>query len=254
MDLNPIHKVKLFLEIATWSQTLTLDRSTPLIEQLTFFHDHTLSILLIITALVGYLLSRLFANNYINRFLLEGQTIETIWTILPAITLVFIALPSLQLLYLIDEINNPLVSIKSIGHQWYWSYEYSDFKNFEFDSYITSSRLRKIYNFRLLDVDNRIALPFNSQIRLLVTAADVIHSWTIPALGVKIDATPGRLNQARFLINRSGLFYGQCSEICGANHSFIPIVLERIRTQAFINWITDIRSRSLGSWKPALVS
>nr|YP_010154879.1 cytochrome c oxidase subunit II [Melanophila acuminata]QQX28198.1 cytochrome c oxidase subunit II [Melanophila acuminata] len=226
--------------MATWGNTLTLDSSSPLMEQLIFFHDHALSILLMITALVGYLMASLFYNNYTNRFLLEGQTIEMIWTILPAVTLVFIAFPSLQLLYLIDEINNPLVSVKSIGHQWYWSYEYSDFKNFEFDSYMIPSNLLNNYNFRLLDVDNRMALPYNSQIRLIVTAADVIHSWTIPSLGVKVDATPGRLNQASFLINRSGIFYGQCSEICGANHSFMPIVLESISADAFIKWIINM--------------
>nr|YP_002929350.1 cytochrome c oxidase subunit II [Chrysochroa fulgidissima]ACF04021.1 cytochrome c oxidase subunit II [Chrysochroa fulgidissima] len=226
--------------MATWSKLLTLDGASPLMEQLTFFHDHTLSILLMITVMVGYLLSSLFQNKLTNRFLLEGQTIELIWTILPAVTLVFIALPSLQLLYLIDEINNPLISIKSIGHQWFWSYEYSDFKSFEFDSYMASAADAKSHNFRLLDVDNRMILPFNSQIRLLVTAADVIHSWTVPSIGVKIDATPGRLNQASFLINRSGLFFGQCSEICGANHSFMPIAMESVSPKAFIEWINSM--------------
>nr|ALO77350.1 cytochrome c oxidase subunit 2 [Anthaxia sp. ANT01] len=225
--------------MATWSSTLTQDSLSPLMEQLIFFHDHSLSILLIITTLVGYLMSSLFNNKFINRLLLEGQTIELIWTILPAMTLVFIAMPSLQLLYLIDEINNPLVSIKSIGHQWFWSYEYSDFKNFEFDSYMIASNFLKNYNFRLLDVDNRMILPFNSQIRLIVTSTDVIHSWTIPSLGVKIDATPGRLNQVSFLINRTGLFYGQCSEICGTNHSFMPIVMESINVKNFIKWISQ---------------
>nr|QJT42844.1 cytochrome c oxidase subunit II [Agrilus mali] len=225
--------------MATWASTLTLDSSSPLMEQLIFFHDHTLSILLIITTLVGYLLLELLFNKQINRFLLEGQTIEVIWTIFPALTLIFIALPSLQLLYLIDEIKNPLISIKSIGHQWYWSYEYSDFKNLEFDSYMIPTQESTPYSFRLLDVDNRTVVPFNSQIRLLVTAADVIHSWTVPSLGVKIDATPGRLNQISFLINRSGLFFGQCSEICGANHSFMPIVLESISPKLFIKWIKN---------------
>nr|ALO76815.1 cytochrome c oxidase subunit 2 [Agrilus biguttatus] len=224
--------------MATWASTLTLDSSSPLMEQLIFFHDHALSILLIITALVGYLLLELLFNKQINRFLLEGQTIEVIWTILPALTLIFIALPSLQLLYLIDEVKNPLISIKSIGHQWYWSYEYSDFKNLEFDSYMIPISESSPFHFRLLDVDNRTVVPFNSQIRLLVTAADVIHSWTIPSLGVKIDATPGRLNQISFLLNRSGLFFGQCSEICGANHSFMPIVLESISPKLFIKWIS----------------
>nr|ARH54054.1 cytochrome c oxidase subunit 2 [Agabus uliginosus] len=226
--------------MATWSNLNLQDSASPLMEQLTFFHDHTLMILTMITILVGYLMFSLFFNKYINRYLLEGQTIEVIWTILPAIILVFIALPSLRLLYLLDEISNPWLTLKSIGHQWYWSYEYSDFKKLEFDSYMIPTNELMNNGFRLLDVDNRIVLPFNSQIRILVSAMDVLHSWTIPALGVKIDATPGRLNQTNFFINRSGLFYGQCSEICGANHSFMPIVVESVPTNIFINWITKM--------------
>nr|QNP09885.1 cytochrome c oxidase subunit 2 [Ochthebius sp. IBE<ESP> AN77] len=224
--------------MATWYNMSTQDSASPLMEQLIYFHDHTLLILLMITVLVSYLMMSLFFNKLNYRFLLEGQMIELIWTILPAITLIFIALPSLNLLYLLDEINNPMVSIKSIGHQWYWSYEYTDFKNIEFDSYMTPMNEMKINNFRLLDVDNRIILPFNTQIRMMVTAADVLHSWTIPSLSVKIDATPGRLNQINFFMNRAGLFYGQCSEICGANHSFMPIVLESISAKFFIKWIS----------------
>lgn len=228
------------LEIATWSNFNLQDGVSPLIEQLSFFHDHTLIILTIITILVGYLISSLFFNKYINRYLLEGQLIEIIWTILPAVTLVFIALPSLRLLYLLDEICNPILTLKSIGHQWYWSYEYSDFKKIEFDSYIINTNDLPSNGFRLLDVDNRVVLPFNSQIRILVTAMDVIHSWTVPAIGVKTDATPGRLNQTSFFINRPGLFFGQCSEICGTNHRFMPIVIESVPMTNFVNWITKI--------------
>jgi cytochrome c oxidase subunit 2 len=238
--------------MATWSNFNLQNRASPLIEQIIFFHDHTLIILIIITILVGYLIISLFFNKHINRFLLEGQIIELIWTILPAITLIFIALPSLRLLYLLDELNNPLITLKSIGHQWYWSYEYSDFKNIEFDSYIIPSNELINNRFRLLDVDNRIILPINNQIRIIVTATDVIHSWTIPSLGVKVDANPGRLNQTNFFINRPGIFYGQCSEICGANHSFIPIVIERISIKNFINWINNYSS--LDDWKQVLVS
>nr|QRW36282.1 cytochrome c oxidase subunit 2 [Graptodytes eremitus] len=223
--------------MATWSNLNLQDSASPLMEQLTFFHDHTLMILTMITILVGYLMFSLFFNKYINRLLLEGQTIEIIWTILPAIILIFIALPSLRLLYLLDEISNPWLTLKSIGHQWYWSYEYSDFKKLEFDSYMTPSNELPINGFRLLDVDNRVILPFNSQIRILVSAMDVLHSWTIPSLGVKIDATPGRLNQTNFFMNRPGMFMGQCSEICGTNHSFMPIVIESVPTKIFINWI-----------------
>nr|APX40631.1 cytochrome c oxidase subunit 2 [Colaspidema barbarum] len=216
------------------------DSASPLMEQLSYFHDHALLILVIITVLVGQLLSTLFFNKFTHRYLLEGQMIEIIWTILPTITLIFIAIPSLRLIYILDEVNNPMITIKTIGHQWYWSYEYSDFKNIEFDSYMLPTSELSQFNFRLLDVDNRVVIPFESQIRMLVTAADVIHSWTIPSLGVKIDATPGRLNQISFSTNRSGLFYGQCSEICGANHSFMPIVIESISPKYFIKWISKM--------------
>nr|YP_009764328.1 cytochrome c oxidase subunit II [Orthopygia glaucinalis]YP_010177470.1 cytochrome c oxidase subunit II [Aglossa dimidiata]QIS91167.1 cytochrome c oxidase subunit II [Orthopygia glaucinalis]QST15200.1 cytochrome c oxidase subunit II [Aglossa dimidiata] len=225
--------------MATWSNLNLQNSASPLMEQIIFFHDHTLIILLMITILVGYIMFNLFFNKFINRLLLEGQMIELIWTILPAITLIFIAIPSLRLLYLLDELNNPLITLKSIGHQWYWSYEYSDFNNVEFDSYMTPVITMTPNNFRLLDVDNRIILPMNNQIRIMVTATDVIHSWTVPALGVKVDANPGRLNQTNFFINRPGIFYGQCSEICGANHSFMPIVIESISIKNFINWINN---------------
>nr|QUT09647.1 cytochrome c oxidase subunit 2 [Euprosopia sp. PH-2020] len=225
--------------MTTWASLGLQDSASPLMEQLTFFHDHTLMILIMITMLVGYLMFMLFFNSLTNRNLLHGQTIEVVWTILPAIVLLFIAFPSLRLLYLLDEINEPTVTLKTIGHQWYWSYEYSDFMNVEFDSYMIPTNELTMDGFRLLDVDNRVILPMNSQIRILVTAADVIHSWTVPSLGVKVDGTPGRLNQTNFLINRPGLFYGQCSEICGANHSFMPIVIESIPVSYFIKWVTS---------------
>nr|AMK06194.1 cytochrome oxidase subunit II [Drosophila melanogaster]AMK06195.1 cytochrome oxidase subunit II [Drosophila melanogaster]AMK06196.1 cytochrome oxidase subunit II [Drosophila melanogaster]AMK06197.1 cytochrome oxidase subunit II [Drosophila melanogaster]AMK06198.1 cytochrome oxidase subunit II [Drosophila melanogaster] len=228
--------------MSTWANLGLQDSASPLMEQLIFFHDHALLILVMITVLVGYLMFMLFFNNYVNRFLLHGQLIEMIWTILAAIILLFIALPSLRLLYLLDEINEPSVTLKSIGHQWYWSYEYSDFNNIEFDSYMIPTNELMTGGFRLLDVDNRVVLPMNSQIRILVTAADVIHSWTVHALGVKVDGTPGRMNQTNFFINRPGLFYGHWSEICGANHSDMPIVIESVPVNYFIKWISSNNS------------
>nr|APX39463.1 cytochrome c oxidase subunit 2 [Phyllotreta variipennis] len=222
----------------TWKNFSLQDSNSPLMEQLSYFHDHTMMILTIITILISYLIFSLMINKFSHRFLLEGQMIEIIWTILPSIILIFIAIPSLRLIYILDEINNPMISIKTTGHQWYWSYEYSDFKNIEFDSYMIPTN-EYSYQFRLLDVDNRIIVPFKSNIRMMVTAADVIHSWTIPSLGVKIDALPGRLNQINFFINQPGLFFGQCSEICGANHSFMPIVLESISSNYFLKWIIN---------------
>nr|AYN50401.1 cytochrome c oxidase subunit 2 [Lepyrus sp. G312] len=223
--------------MATWKTLILQDSASPLMEQLMFFHDHTLMILIIITILVSQMLISMLFNNLTHRYLLEGQLIEMIWTILPTIILIMIALPSLRLLYILDEIYSPMVTIKIIGHQWYWSYEYTDYKILEFDSYMIPKNELKPWNFRLIDVNNRMIIPFNSQIRIIVTSADVIHSWTIPSLGVKIDGTPGRLNQSSLNLNRTGLFYGQCSEICGANHSFMPIVIESIPPKNFLKWI-----------------
>nr|YP_009262394.1 cytochrome c oxidase subunit II [Gramastacus insolitus]ANI86970.1 cytochrome c oxidase subunit 2 [Gramastacus insolitus] len=225
--------------MASWGHLGFQDSASPLMEQLTYFHDHTMFILILITTLVGYIMINSAFNSFINRFLLENQTIEIIWTILPAVILIFIAMPSLRLLYLLDETNNSSITIKTVGHQWYWSYEYSDFLGVEFDSYMTPSLDSDSNSFRLLDVDNRTVLPVNTQIRLIISAADVIHSWAVPALGVKADAVPGRLNQISFLINRPGLFFGQCSEICGANHSFMPILIESVSVNSFLNWISS---------------
>lgn len=205
--------------------------------QLIFFHDHTIAILTLILTVVGCIILRIFYGSYINRSLLERQTIEIVWTVLPAMILLFIALPSLRLLYLLDEVRTPNLTLKVVGHQWYWRYEYSDFKSVEFDSYITPSDEREGRRFRALEVDNRAVLPYLTQVRVLVSAADVIHSWAIPNLGVKVDAVPGRLNQLRFLIERVGLMFGQCSEICGANHRFIPIVLEAVPPKVFLVWL-----------------
>nr|AIA77380.1 cytochrome c oxidase subunit II [Kleidocerys resedae resedae] len=221
--------------MSTWANINTQEANSPMMEQLIFFHDHTIMILIMITTTVMYIMLTMMNNSMINRLLLEEQMVEFIWTSLPAVILMFIALPSLHLLYLIDEINNPMLTVKAIGHQWYWSYEYSDFNNLEFDSYMKPLNNNK--EFRLLEVDNRMILPMNTQIRILVSAADVLHSWTIPSLGIKIDATPGRINQGSFKINRPGIMFGQCSEICGVNHSFMPIMIESVPIKNFINWL-----------------
>nr|WMV00261.1 cytochrome oxidase subunit II [Kikihia nelsonensis] len=225
--------------MSNWSYINMQDAVSPLMEQLMFFHDHVLVILIMITIVVAYMMVMLMLNKIINRLLLEGQLIEFIWTLLPAMTLIFIALPSLRLLYMLDEINNPLLTLKIIGHQWYWSYEYSDFSDVEFDSYMKSMNEMNKNEFRLLDVDNRVILPFNIQVRLLVSSFDVIHSWAMPSMSLKVDAVPGRLNQMSMLISRPGISYGQCSEICGANHSFMPIVIESISMKMFIKWLIN---------------
>lgn len=227
-----------------WGQLLFQDAASPIILQLISFHDHTLIILTLVMSIVSYAIIIIILNKYTNRYLIEAQQIETIWTIVPAIILIFLALPSLRLLYLTDEVRNPSITLKAIGHQWYWRYEYTDFTDIEIDSYIIPTNDLSPGEYRLLEVDNRIVLPIQIEIRVLVTAADVIHAWTVPALGVKVDAVPGRLNQLGFTINTPGVFYGQCSEICGANHSFIPICVEVVNIKSFTQWITNFELKS----------
>lgn len=212
------------------------DAASPVIEELLHFHDHALMIVFLISTLVLYIITAIVTSKLTNINILDSQEIEIIWTILPAIVLILIALPSLRILYLIDEINNPHLTIKAIGHQWYWSYEYTDYQDIAFDSYMVPTQDLPSGHFRLLEVDHRIVIPTETPIRVLITAEDVLHSWTIPSIGVKIDAVPGRLNQAVFITARPGLYYGQCSEICGANHSFMPIVAEAVPLQHFQHW------------------
>nr|QGZ10078.1 cytochrome c oxidase subunit II [Oncopsis nigrofasciata] len=223
--------------MSSWSLISFQDPLTPIMEQLILFNDHAMMIILMITATVMYMILSIMMNKMIDKNMLEGQMIELIWTITPAIMLILIALPSLRILYLIEEINNPMISIKAIGHQWYWSYEYSDFKKIEFDSYMKTSTELNINEMRLLETDNHVVIPYKSIIRMLISSTDVIHSWTIPSVGLKIDATPGRINQSSMMVMRPGIYYGQCSEICGANHSFMPITLESVSMETFMNWM-----------------
>nr|AXI98820.1 cytochrome c oxidase subunit 2 [Pseudoniphargus triasi] len=219
----------------TWSMLMFQDSASPSMEQLIFFHDFAMIVVSMITALVGLNLIFISFYKFTDRLLLQSQLTEIVWTMLPVFILLSIALPSLQALYLLDDPFSPNISVKAIGHQWYWSYEYSDFKDIEFDSYMTPNA-----SIRLLDTDNSLVLPTHSQIRIITTASDVIHSWAVPSLGIKADAVPGRLNQLMFIINRPGLFFGQCSEICGANHSFMPIKIEAIPMSSFLNWINKM--------------
>lgn len=196
-----------------------------------------------------YLTPKLY-NNIHPRLLLKPKkythntTLEIVWTIIPAIILMLIAIPSFALLYSMDEIIEPAITLKAIGHQWYWTYEYSDYSNdnsniISIDSYMIPEDSLTDGQFRLLEVDNRILLPVNTHTRILCTSTDVIHSWTIPSFGVKVDALPGRLNQLSIFPQREGIFYGQCSEICGVNHGFMPIVVEIVSLDDYIQWINS---------------
>jgi len=178
----------------------------------------------------------------VHKYLNHGTLIELIWTITPALILIAIAFPSFRLLYLLDEVISPTMTIKVVGHQWYWSYEYSDYitekgESIEFDSYMIPDSDLELGQFRLLDVDNKMIIPVDCHIRLIITGADVIHSFAVPSLGLKMDAVPGRLNQSSFLAERTGTYYGQCSEICGVWHGFMPIVVEAVSVQDYLAWL-----------------
>ena len=183
------------------------------------------------------------AENIQSRSVVHGTLIEIIWTVVPSMILIVVALPSFALLYSIDEIVDPSLTIKCVGHQWYWSYEYSDFESrlgiINFDSYMIPEEDLEVGELRLLEVDNRIVLPVNTHIRVLVTAADVLHSWAVPSLGIKVDACTGRLNQTSLFILREGVFYGQCSEICGVGHANMPIVVESVSVEKYITWLSE---------------
>ena len=208
--------------------------ASPLIEQLNFFHDWVIRFVVAIAMAVLWFLYLLVSSRFSFRWFTDSQNVEMVWTILPCLVLVGIAFPSLRLLYMIDEVGQPGVTLKAVGHQWYWSYEYSDFNDTEFDAYMTKSP------YRLLDCDHRILIPTETPIRVLITAADVLHSWTIPVIGVKADAVPGRLNQVRFLCDRVGVYFGQCREICGSNHRFMPIAVETLPPKRFTRIFKEI--------------
>jgi cytochrome c oxidase subunit 2 len=195
------------------------------IEQIVYFHDYLMMVIIIIIVIVGYFLGFvLFSKNFSSRIVAD-HLVETVWTILPIVVLIFLVYPSIYLLYLIDERRvDFLCTLKVIGHQWYWRYKIDGVITLEIDSYMDRERA-----VRLIDVDNRVVVPAQENIRALITSNDVLHSWALPSLGVKIDAIPGRLNQFVFIVILNSVVHGQCSEICGVNHSFIPIVLEAVR-------------------------
>jgi len=220
---------------AEYTQFDFQDASTTLCKNLITFHDNVMFIIFILLIIVGIFLYNAINNKNYHKFLTENVMIEFIWTCIPAIILIIIAVPSLKLLYNIDEYLDSALTIKVIGHQWYWSYEYPKWLNeTSFDSYMKTTEDLEKGDFRLLEVDNRVIIPSNTPIKFLVTSQDVIHSFAVPSLGIKVDAIPGRLNQGFVNCSRIGLFYGQCSEICGSDHSFMPICIQSIPTKNFL--------------------
>nr|YP_009704347.1 cytochrome c oxidase subunit II [Xerotyphlops vermicularis]QEO33839.1 cytochrome c oxidase subunit II [Xerotyphlops vermicularis] len=214
------------------------DASSPLMEELLFLHDHTLLIIFTISIAVLLLASSILTTRLTHVNILNVHELESVWTLMPTTVLIMTAIPSLRILYLMEEVTDPYMTIKATGHQWFWNYEYTDEDmNLSFDSYMTQTNDLPQGGFRLLEVDNRMTVPSQTQTRVLISAEDVLHSWAVPSLGIKADAIPGRLNQVLMLPSRNGLFFGQCSEICGINHSFMPIVIESVPTPTFESWL-----------------
>jgi cytochrome c oxidase subunit 2 len=222
--------------------------ATPACEGMIRFHNDTLFVLIVILFFVLYFQTRIVTfyeeqKEYFSHIFIHSTCIEVLWTIIPAVILAGIAIPSFSLLYSMDELTSPFLTVKCVGHQWYWSYEYSGRMGFDetflrFDSYLISEDDLEMGQFRLLEVDRRLILPSKTHLRIITSSSDVIHCWAVPALGLKIDACPGRLNQTSLFIKRNGTFYGQCSEICGANHGFMPIAINVISFRDFVRWFS----------------
>lgn len=222
------------------------DPATPVMQGLIDLHHDIFSIMVFVLLFVMWMLGRAvykFHNNLYPAKIIHGTVIEIAWTVTPSIILMLIAVPSFALLYSTDELVDPSVTVKAIGHQWYWSYEFSDYSTQDsgiaFDSYMLQEDDLELGQLRLLEVDNRVVLPVNTNIRVILTSADVLHSWAVPSLGIKCDAVPGRLNQVSMYLKREGVFYGQCSELCGINHGFMPIVVESVPMDNYVSWIAN---------------
>jgi len=225
------------------------DPATPIAQGIQDLHHDISFFMLVILTFVLWMLTRTlwhfhWTKNPVPAKIIHGTTIEIAWTVTPSLILMVIAVPSFALLYSMDEIVDPSITLKAIGHQWYWTYEYSDYtasddQSIVFDSYMIPEDDLELGQLRLLEVDNRVVLPVNTHVRVIVTAADVLHSWGVPSLGVKCDAVPGRLNQTSLFLKREGVFYGQCSELCGANHGFMPIVVEGVSLEDYTQWISN---------------
>ena len=238
----------------SWQMTIQ-DPASPALEGMITFHEYLLFYLIQIGACVFWYLFFGKKNILKSSQFTHESFLEIFWTLAPAVILVFIAMPSFALLYSLDDVFNPELTLKVVGHQWYWSYEYNDYyevgsdfgvMDLSFDSYLISTADLIEGAFRLLEVDNRVVLPINTHIRILICSADVLHSWAVPALGIKLDACPGRVSETSLFLKRTGIYYGQCSEICGVNHGLMPIVIQAVPAKTFFKWL-EVRSSGVSS-------
>lgn len=222
--------------------------ATPVMEEVINLH-HFLMILMscvvvLVLCLILYVCIRFNAKTHPvpNKFS-HNVLIEVIWTVIPAILLVIIAIPSFKVLHFVETIPQSDMTIKVVGKQWYWTYSYPDHGAFEFDSYIIPEDKLQTGQKRLLEVDNRLVVPVGQVIRFLITASDVIHSFAVPAFGIKTDAVPGRVNETWIKVDKPGVYYGQCSELCGVNHGFMPIAIEVVSKEEFDAWVQNAKQK-----------
>ncbi|MFN4088972.1 MAG: cytochrome c oxidase subunit II [Alphaproteobacteria bacterium] len=222
--------------------------ATPQMERMHDFHNLLLVIITLITLFVLGLLVYVMVRFNEKRNPEPSRTthntlIEVIWTVVPVVILVAIAIPSFRLLYFLDRTDDADLTLKIIGRQWFWTYEYPDHQNFTFDSYMLEDDQLQDKQPRLLAVDNPVVLPVDTNIRLLITASDVLHAWAVPSFGVKKDAVPGRLNETWVRIEKEGVYYGQCSELCGVRHSYMPIEVHAVSKEAYAAWVAEAQEK-----------
>lgn len=222
--------------------------ASPIMHELHNFHNF---LLIIVTGIVAFVLFLIIyvaikfnaKANPIPANFTHNITLEVIWTVIPIIILIVIAVPSFRILKIAEHTPKSDLTIKVVGSQWYWSYSYPDNNGIEFDSRMIDTKDLKPGQLRLLEVDNRIVVPQGKVIKFLITASDVIHSFAVPALGIKIDAVPGKVNETWTKIDKTGVYYGQCSELCGVNHGFMPIAIEVVSEEEFNAWVEEAKTK-----------
>ncbi len=222
--------------------------ASPVMERINDFHNLMLvvqvAIVVLVLGLLGYIILRFNAKRNPEPSKTTHHTgLEVVWTVVPILILAFIAVPSMRLLFFMDKAQNPEMTLKIVGHQWYWSYTYPDSGEIEFDSNMIADEDIKKGQRRLLEVDNRVVLPVDTDIRLILTSDDVIHNWAVPALGIKMDNIPGRLNESWVRITRKGTYFGQCSELCGVNHAFMPVAIDAVSKEDFKKWLVTAKKK-----------
>lgn len=224
--------------------------ATPVMQQIHDFHNLILIIevliVLLVIGLLTYICLKFNAKaNPVPSRTTHNTLLEIAWTVIPVIVLVVIAVPSMRLLFFMDKAKNPEMTLKVTSHQWYWSYEYPDHGGFTFDSNLIPEDQLKPGQLRLLETDNRVVLPADTEIRVLVTSEDVIHNWAMPSFGIKMDTVPGRINETWLKVDSRhiGTYYGQCSELCGVNHAFMPITVDVVSKQDFQRWVEQAKAK-----------